>query len=130
VSDSKGKAHRFGGDWTSQKLDVIAKYLTAYTTALKKQPFRKAYIDAFAGTGYRTLAVDTTSSDLLFPDLSGTEPQALLEGSALRALRVVPPFEHYIFIERSPERCTHLEALKKERPEPRAGHSGRAGRSE
>ncbi|EQD32438.1 hypothetical protein B2A_13568, partial [mine drainage metagenome] len=50
------RAHRFGGDWTTAKLDVLAKYLASYTTALKdkpskERPFRKGYIDAFAGTG-------------------------------------------------------------------------------
>lgn len=55
----KGSTHRFGGDWTDAKLDVLAKYLKSYTTALEgkptpAQPFRKAYIDAFAGTGTRT----------------------------------------------------------------------------
>jgi hypothetical protein len=55
-SAETSKAHRFGGDWTTQKLDVLAKYLCSYTTALKhkpsqSRPFRKAYIDAFAGTG-------------------------------------------------------------------------------
>lgn len=54
-SDIDGKAHRFGGDWTSAKLAVLEKYLAAYSKALKdkptaKRPFRKAYIDAFAGT--------------------------------------------------------------------------------
>jgi hypothetical protein len=50
--------HRLGGDWTDAKLDVLARYLKSYTTALEgkptpEQPFRKAYIDAFAGTGTR-----------------------------------------------------------------------------
>jgi hypothetical protein len=53
-----GRTHRFGGDWTTAKLDVIASYLESYTTALKDKPskeypFVKGYIDAFAGTGYR-----------------------------------------------------------------------------
>ncbi|MDX1417453.1 MAG: hypothetical protein R3293_24830 [Candidatus Promineifilaceae bacterium] len=43
----------FGGDWTEEKLSRIKEYLGQYTTALKNQPFRTAYIDAFAGTGYR-----------------------------------------------------------------------------
>src|SRR5690348_13935074 len=50
---AKGKAHSFGGDWTSKKLAVVEKYLSAYLDALKNQPFKTAYIDAFAGTGYR-----------------------------------------------------------------------------
>ncbi|MEW6074198.1 MAG: hypothetical protein AB1726_16580 [Planctomycetota bacterium] len=47
------RGHRFGGEWTTRKFDVLAGYLKAYTTALKKTPFTKLYIDAFAGTGYR-----------------------------------------------------------------------------
>ena len=35
---SKDKAHAFGGDWTSTKLDILAKYLNAYMTALNDKP--------------------------------------------------------------------------------------------
>ncbi len=42
---------RFGGSWTRTKLNVLQQYLQAYTTALKNQPFRLWYVDAFAGTG-------------------------------------------------------------------------------
>jgi three-Cys-motif partner protein len=45
----------FGGEWTSEKLVRVRKYLGAYATIMRKQHFRFAYIDAFAGTGYRTL---------------------------------------------------------------------------
>ncbi|MCA9583026.1 MAG: three-Cys-motif partner protein TcmP [Myxococcales bacterium] len=124
-SEGAGKGHLFGGDWTNQKLDILAKYLSAYTVALKDKPssatpFRKAFIDAFAGTGYRDLSgssseVDTGQS--VFPDLVESEPQALLDGSARIALQTDPPFDRYIFIERSPSRCAHLEALKAEFPE-------------
>ena len=120
---SDGKTHRFGGDWTDAKLAVIAGYLRAYTTSLqsqptKQRPFRKAYIDAFAGTGYRESrgAADCVAKDLLFPDLASSEPQALLEGSARIALKVRPSFDRYIFIERSPRRCASLEELKDEFP--------------
>ena len=47
------RAHRFGGDWTTAKLEVLKGYLEAYTHALKNTTFRTGYIDAFAGTGYR-----------------------------------------------------------------------------
>ena len=30
-------SHRFGGDWTEEKLEMLQKYLHAYTTALSKQ---------------------------------------------------------------------------------------------
>jgi three-Cys-motif partner protein len=116
---SKGKAHRFGGDWTSTKLDVLEKYLSSYTKVLKNQPFRIAYIDAFAGTGYRTLRYDEDahSTELLFPDLATPGPQDLLDGSARLALKIEPRFDRYIFIERSPERCRQLENLRQEFPD-------------
>lgn len=50
--------HRFGGNWTEQKLECVRKYLRAYTTIMSKQPFHYAYIDAFAGTGYRETESD------------------------------------------------------------------------
>jgi three-Cys-motif partner protein len=111
------KGHRFGGDWTDEKLAVVADYLRAYTTALKNTPFKKAYIDAFAGTGYRELQSSARPGDsqtLLFPDLADEEPQRLLDGSARLALRTEPPFDHYIFIDKSPDRCSALEELKAE----------------
>lgn len=51
----KQDLQRFGGDWTAEKLERVRKYLAAYATIMHKQNFRFAYIDAFAGTGYRTL---------------------------------------------------------------------------
>jgi three-Cys-motif partner protein len=111
-----GKSHKFGGNWTTTKLDVVAEYLAAYTIALKNTPFRKAYIDAFAGTGYRDVKpereVDSSSQSPPFPDLAEQEPQDLLEGSAVRALKTVPRFDSYVFIERSPARCKQLERLR------------------
>lgn len=120
---SKGKAHSFGGDWTSTKLGVLEKYLTAYTTALKDKPstdrpFRKAYIDAFAGTGYRSMRRDEdTPENFLFPDLAAAAPQKLLDGSARLALKTHPRFDRYIFIERNAERCAQLDSLKSEFPD-------------
>lgn len=120
------RTHRFGGDWTTAKLDVIARYLASYTTALKdkpskEHPFVKGYIDAFAGTGYRDARRDDRSEDasqaLLLPDLAEAEPQALLDGSARLALKTEPRFDRYVFIERSPERCAQLELLKQEFPD-------------
>jgi three-Cys-motif partner protein len=115
-----GKGHRFGGDWTTRKLDVLAKYLKSYTTALKKTPFEKLYIDAFAGTGYREARRQKDPRDagdnLLFPDLAQAEPQGLLDGSARRALATDPPFQRYVFIERDAARCAELEALRRDFP--------------
>ena len=115
-----GGRHRFGGDWTSRKLDVLADYLRAYTTALKNAPFEKLYVDAFAGTGYREARrredARGSSAEPLFPDLDEEEPQILLEGSARRALATDPPFDRYVFIERSASRCARLEELKRDFP--------------
>ena len=124
---SRGKAHRFGGDWTSSKLAIIGEYLKGYTTALKKQPFRTAYIDAFAGTGYRALQDEGTAANLLFPDLAADAPQSLLDGSARIALKTTPRFDSYIFVERSAGRCRELEALKTEFPDLAAEISVRRG---
>ncbi len=112
---------RFGGDWTSTKLKVLAGYLESYTTALQARPFKTAYIDAFAGSGYRDArrkdSNETLSQGLLFPDLAKEEPQALLEGSARLALRARPRFNKYIFIEQNAERCAALEAIKQDFPD-------------
>ena len=70
---TEGKAHRFGGDWTTAKLNVLAQYLSSYTAALRdkpsrERPFRKTYIDAFAGTEYINARRDD-ETPLLFPEL-------------------------------------------------------------
>jgi three-Cys-motif partner protein len=112
--------HVFGGDWTTQKLRVLAKYLESYTTALKNKPtpdrpFRKAFIDAFAGTGYRSSTRDSLAQDVqdeLFPELAAVDSQRLLDGSARLALEIDPPFDKYIFIEKNATRCQQLAQLK------------------
>jgi len=115
------KDHKFGGDWTSRKLEILAAYLGDYRKALKKQPFRLAYIDAFARTGYRTPQGSEDPASLpLFPDLAAAEPQALLDGSARLALQVQPPFDRY---------CSSREAAiaareRKEQPLSGAGEAG------
>ncbi|GEM_PF-3762934 len=45
--------HELGGSWTEEKLKMVEKYLKAYTVIMNNRNFRFAYIDAFAGTGYR-----------------------------------------------------------------------------
>ena len=37
---NNSKGHRFGGDWTSRKLEMLAAYLAEYRKALKNQPVR------------------------------------------------------------------------------------------
>jgi three-Cys-motif partner protein len=114
-----GREHDFGGRWTEAKLEALRKYLHAYNQALKHQPFRRAYIDAFAGTGYRREPRGRAdrSVSLLFPDLAGGEATGLRDGSARIALQVEPPFHQYRFIEKDPQRCAALERLREAFPE-------------
>ena len=125
-----GDSHVFGGPWTDQKLAVLGKYLSRYSTALKNQYFKKGYIDAFAGTGYResTAAAKAEESERLsqesgavqsnLPNMeAAAEPvERFLDGSARVALQCEPEFDSYVFIEKSPARCQQLERLKIEFP--------------
>jgi three-Cys-motif partner protein len=108
------KPRKFGGKWTEEKLNRVGKYLRAYATIMHKQNFRFAYIDAFAGTGYRTLKERKKASQLLFPELAEKETQSFLAGSARIALEVRPRFTKYIFIEKEVEGFRTLQELKLE----------------
>ena len=105
------KKIQFGGNWTEEKLERVRKYLSAYATIMNKQPFRFAYIDAFAGAGYRTLKESENSSELMFPEML-----EFLDGSARVALKVEPQFDTYIFIEKDKDRFSKLEKLKDDFP--------------
>ena len=87
----------FGGKWTGEKLDMLEKYLNAYTTALKNTQFRLLYIDAFAGTGL----INIRESD--------EEAGRFIEGSALRAKRVDDrPFDELLLVEKDRDQCAEL----------------------
>ena len=86
---------KFGGKWSDKKLEALQAYLTAYTTALKKTPFKLIYIDAFAGAGKHTDEDEENSS--------------YRHGSPLIALETKPSFNTYIFIDKDPKA---LESLK------------------
>lgn len=50
--DRSRRARRSWGYWTEAKLDVLARYLDAFTTTTKhKAPRERIYLDAFAGEG-------------------------------------------------------------------------------
>ena len=108
------RGHIFGGDWTEQKLECVRKYLHAYTTIMSKQQFQYAYIDAFAGTGYRDMENDEEADELMFPYLVSPEVVSFHDGSARNALEVEPPFMKYVFIEKNINRYAELEELKNE----------------
>jgi hypothetical protein len=75
MSANQEQLQMFGGDWTEKKLGVLEKYLTAYTTALKNQPFKKVYMDAFAGTGYRELKSVEHPAKPLFEEIAQDAPK-------------------------------------------------------
>lgn len=101
---------RFGGPWTTEKLEILEKYLGAYTTALKNKPsknnpFKLMYIDAFAGTGKINIREDR-------------EARAFIDGSARRAIKIKnKPFDRLIFVEKDRNRYRDLIALSKENPD-------------
>jgi three-Cys-motif partner protein len=104
----------FGGDWTREKLMRVEKYLNAYVKIMSRNNFRFAYIDAFAGTGYRTMAQESMKEGSLFPGFFDDESYRFLDGSARIALRIRPAFEKYIFVERDARRFLELKKIADE----------------
>ncbi|OHD67542.1 MAG: hypothetical protein A2W19_01580 [Spirochaetes bacterium RBG_16_49_21] len=104
---------KFGGDWTEKKLACVRKYLEAYVKIMVKQKFRFAYIDAFAGTGYREI-LDEETKQMMFPELDEHETESFLKGSIQRALEVKPHFDKYIFIEKDKNKCDELKNIVNE----------------
>ena len=88
----------FGGDWTSEKLERVRKYLVAYAAIMSKQRFRFAYIDAFAGSGYRSQREEPKGAQSLLPEFDETDSRAFIDGSARIALQVSPRFNKYILL--------------------------------
>lgn len=110
----KKQVHSFGGDWTTDKLERLRKYLFAYMQIMKDKSFRVAYIDAFAGTGY--IQIDKTK-DAQVSLLPGMEAKQFVDGSTRIALQIKPPFYRYIFIERRKKHMAELVKLKEEFPD-------------
>ena len=84
------------GPWAGEKLEFLSKYLSAYTTILRKQDWCKGYlyIDAFAGAGKAEVRssnrFELSAQDLLF-DVSefgreDADAQTYIDGSPYVAL--------------------------------------------
>ena len=90
----------FGGAWTQQKLGALGKYLQAYTTIFKRNPraqfYSISYVDAFAGTGTLQRPELDRLADLI-PEFE-------------------PPFDEYVFIEKSAAKCRELRAIAAGQP--------------
>ncbi|HSW46795.1 MAG TPA: three-Cys-motif partner protein TcmP [Phycisphaerae bacterium] len=108
--------HEFGGDWTTEKLERIRKYLCAYTTIFASNPRARLltpiYLDAFAGTGHRADLRSEGGEKRFLDDSADPDAESLKKGSARIALEVEPPFKRYVFIERREERVRDLEDLR------------------
>lgn len=113
------------GSWAAEKLVCLEKYLSAYTTILRRQSDwceGYFYVDAFAGAGRAKLR-DTDDkkqpdTQLLF-DISKTtanddDKNQYIDGSPRVALGIKHPFTHYYFIEKDTERIAQLLDLQKE----------------
>ena len=101
----------FGGSWTRQKLEILERYLDAYTTALKNQDFRLVYVDAFAGEGVWQAKSDYDAEDY------EEYREMVYDGSARIALNVEDkPFDKLMLIEQDSGRCASLQKLRSEYP--------------
>jgi three-Cys-motif partner protein len=92
------------GKWSEEKLNLLRKYLNAYTNIMKGQSWCRNgyyYIDAFAGTGMP----------------KSKDEERYVDGSPIVALKAKKPFKSYIFIEKEDWRVKKLEDLKKKFPE-------------
>ncbi|WOD27083.1 three-Cys-motif partner protein TcmP [Alloalcanivorax xenomutans] len=100
--------HQFGGIWTRKKLTVLEAYLRFYVTALKNQPFKLHYADAFAGTGSHSPA-RLENQDMLIPYED-------FKGSVEVALSVDPAFHQYHFNDLNPAHIAELEVIRDRHP--------------
>ncbi len=104
----------FGGHWTTDKLEILRRYLDAYSTALKEQPskerpFNLIYVDAFAGEGYWRPGKGYYRDYSDFGNLHEGSPRIALETQD-RA------FDRLLFIEKDPQRSKSLQELRREFP--------------
>ena len=107
---------QFGGKWTTEKLQRLREYLIAYQEALKNQPFKLFYIDAFAGLATTHQKPIPTTHRRCFDDLVRSDTREFVDGSARIALQIPRPFDHYVFVERDPSRHAELRGLKADFP--------------
>lgn len=107
--------HVFGNTSTDLKLEVIERYLNAYTTALRSKFKHLWYIDAFAGAGHRTIIHPEVRGSILEEEREAYREQR--RGSARIALDAEPRFDRLTFIDQKPGHVRALEALKAEHPD-------------
>src|SRR5947209_6834078 len=107
--------HEFGGQHTELKLSIIESYLKAYTKALYGKFAELWYIDAFAGTGARTVRVEGRDGNLFEGPVAELVEQR--RGSAQIAIDVAPRFNRMVFIESKPKYCAALREIAARHPD-------------
>jgi three-Cys-motif partner protein len=88
---------------------MVEKYLHGFNTALRTKPnpdwpFKRVYIDAFAGTGSFSFLDE-------MPLIQEAEADRVHRGSARRALDAEPPFNELYFIEQDPAKVASLREV-------------------
>jgi three-Cys-motif partner protein len=106
--------HEFGGQHTDIKLSIVEKYLKRYSAALHTWCNDVWYIDAFAGTGNRTVRVKARGGDLF--EESTPEYIEQRRGSAKIAIDIEPKFDRLVFMDVKPKHVAALEVLRDENP--------------
>jgi three-Cys-motif partner protein len=101
--------HEFGAQHTELKLSIIERYLKFFTRALRPRFRQLWYIDAFAGTGSRTVRVEASEGDLF--DAPAAERVEQRRGSAQIAIDVEPKFDRLVFMDTKPAHCAALREL-------------------
>lgn len=101
--------HEFGGQHTEIKLSIVEGYLKAYATALRPDFNQLWYVDAFAGTGSRTVRTERHGGDLVEAPVE--ESVEHRRGSAQIALEVRPNFDFFLFIESNRNHAAALREL-------------------
>lgn len=90
--------NQFGGNWTQQKIEIVASYAKAYLTVMKDRPyFKLLYFDGFAGSG-----------SIFKEDEYDFE---IIEGTTMRILEIESPrvFDMYYFVEKDENNKRRLE---------------------
>jgi three-Cys-motif partner protein len=105
----------FGDEHTRKKLETVEKYLGAYATALKYSPFKLLYVDACAGSGSSVPKGTLEQPSPNQVSLEGfstpiADTDAIIVGSARRALGVNPPFHKYLL---NDTKKSNVDALRK-----------------
>lgn len=99
-------AHEFGSVSTDLKLEVVEEYLRHFTKVLRKDFKALWYVDAYAGTGRRTVKKLAREADLV--DEGAEEELVHRRGSAQIAIDNDPPFNRLVFIDL---KRSHFRAL-------------------